>query len=248
MNTYAPLNQVINNGGQKNLLGKSPSKQARFIFEDLKDYMAKGLLPVHSKLNLQVLKKKYAVSTGVVHAAIANLLDSRFAYKGRTGVFVAGLSLEELREILNLRFTLEKEAIKTAIAYGHDEWESHIVSVCHRLVRLEEKIVLQNLDGDIEWLKAWSSLYQDFHLALSSCAKLDVSVIFIGILYSQCEKYFLHSLLGHDLSLKNFSGHHEALKNAVLVRDVKLTEKLLSEHLEKIYQVVKGCIDTRYLN
>jgi len=248
MNTYAPLNQVINIGVESELFGKSPSTQVNFICENLKDYMAKGLLPVNSKLNLQTLKKKYAVSTGVIQTAIANLIDSRYAYKGSKGIFVAGLSREELREILNLRLILEKEAIKVAIENGDDDWESDIVRICYRLSKVEDKILSDGVDSDIHFLKEWNGLYKDFHLKLSLSSKLDISVKFIEILYGQSEKYFLASLLRHELSLKDISGHHESLKNAVLARDIKEASLILTNHLRKIYQVLEGYIDVGHLN
>ena len=248
MNTYAPLNQVINIVVESELFGKSPSTQANLICENLKDYMAKGLLPVNSKLNLQALKKKYAVSTGVIQTAIANLIDSRYAYKGSKGIFVAGLSCEELREILNLRLILEKEAIKVAIENGDDNWESDIVRVCYRLSKLEDKILAEELDSDIHSLKEWSSLYKDFHLRISLSSKLNLSMRFIETLYGQCEKYFLSGLLRRELSLKDISGHHENLKNAVLGRNVKWASLILSDHVEKIYQILENSIDARYLN
>ncbi len=248
MDTYAPLNQVIKVSVEKELFGKSPSTQASFIVENLKSYMAKGLLPVDSKLNIQLLKKKYSVSTGVIQAVIENLIETRYAYKGSKGIFVAGLSLEELREILNLRMLLEKEALKIAMKDGDDDWESSIVQVCHRLAKLESKIISENLEGNAEILKEWSGLYKDFHLRLSLSSKLNISVQFIGALYDQCEKYFLSSLLRHELSLKDISGHHEALKDAVLARDVKKASSILSHHAEKLYQILEGYIGARHLN
>jgi GntR family transcriptional regulator, carbon starvation induced regulator len=248
MNTYAPLNQVIKVSVEKELFGKSPSTQANFIVENLKNYMAKGLLPVNSKLNIQLLKKKYAVSTGVIQTAVANLIDARYAYRGSKGIFVAGLSLEELQEILSLRLILEKEALKVSIENGDDDWESSIVQACYSLAKLEEKIISERLDGDINILKEWSNLYKDFHLRLSLSSKSNISVQFITALYDQCEKYFISSLLRHDLSLKDISGHHEALKDAVLARDIKVATSILSNHAEKLYQGIEACIGVRHLN
>lgn len=45
-----------------------------------------------------MLKKKYSVSSGVIQAAVANLINNRYAYKISNRVFVAGLSLDELNE------------------------------------------------------------------------------------------------------------------------------------------------------
>lgn len=221
MDTYAPLNQVINVTIDKELFGKSPSTQVNYILENMKSYMAKGLLPVNSKLNIQLLKKKYAVSTGVIQAVVSNLIETRYVYKVSKGVFVAGLSLEELREILNLRLLLEKEALKVAMESGDDDWESSIVQVCHRLAKLETQIILENLEADADILKAWSSLYKDFHLKLALSSKLNISVQFISALYDQCEKYFLSCLLRRQLTLRDISGHHESLKDAVLARNIK---------------------------
>jgi GntR family carbon starvation induced transcriptional regulator len=248
MDIYAPLNQVIKVDIKNELLGRSPSTQASFIVENLKNYMAKGLLPVNSKLNIQHLKKKYAVSTGVIQTAIKNLIETRYAYRASRGIFVAGLSLEELRELLSLRLLLEKEVLKLAIEDGDDYWESSIVEACHSLAKFEVKIISENLEGNVNILNEWSSFYKDFHLRLSLSSKSKISVEFIAALYDQCDKYFISSLLRHDLSLKDISGHHEALKDAVLARDIKVATSILSSHTEKLYQAIKSCISKRHLN
>lgn len=249
METYAPIDQVVNICIHNELLGKKPLAQANFICQNLKEYMVRGLLPVDSKLNFQVLKRKYAVSTGVIQTAITKLIDTRYAYKDSKGVFVAGLSMEEFREILNLRLILEKESIKVAIEQGDDHWESNIIVAFHQLTKLEKKFFIKSSDTiDFQLLKEWISLYRDFNLSLSLSPKFDLSSSFIKILYGQCEKYFLSSLLRHELSLKDISGHHEKLKNAVIARNFTDAELILTHHVQKIYQVLEKHIDTRNLN
>jgi DNA-binding GntR family transcriptional regulator len=248
METYAPLNNLINTNVQQELFGKSPSLQVNFICDNLKTYMAKGLLPVHSKLNIQVLKKKYSVSTGVIQTAVANLIDSRYAYKVSKGIFVAGLSLDELREILNLRLILEREGINVAFENGDDDWECNIIKVCHSISKLEKKILSDGHECDAQLLKEWSFLYKDFHLRLFLTPNLDISVSLIETLYNQCEKYFLSSLLRHEITLKDISGHHNDLKNAVLTRNSEEAFLIISNHVNKIYKNLENFIHLRSLN
>jgi DNA-binding GntR family transcriptional regulator len=248
MKIYAPLNNLINASAQQELLGKSPSVQVNYICDNLKNFMVKGLLPVNSKLNIQVLKKKYSVSTGVIQAAVANLINNRYAYKVSNGVFVAGLSLDELHEILNLRLILEKRAVNITFLAGGDEWESEIISACHRLSKLEKNMTSGCEEWDIGPLKEWSNSYKNFHLLFFSSSKLNLSAGLIKNLYEQCDKYFLSSLLRHELSLKDISGHHEMLRNAVIARNVKDAELILTDHVQKIYQVHKKNIDAINLN
>jgi len=248
METYAPLNNLINTNVQRELFGKSPSLQVNFIYDNLKTFVANGLLPVHSKINIQVLKRKYSVSTGVIQTAISNLIDSRYVYKVSKGIFVAGLSLNELREILNLRLILEKEGISVAFKNGDDDWECNIVKVCHSISKLEGKILSDGPECDPQLLKKWCFLYKDFHLKLFLTPNLDISVSLIDTLYNQCEKYFISCLLRHEISLKDISGHHIDLKNAVLTRDAERAFLILSNHVGKIYNNLERFIHSRSLN
>jgi DNA-binding GntR family transcriptional regulator len=248
MGTYAPLINIINANVQHELFGKPPSIQVNFIYDNLKTFIAQGLLPVHSKLNIQVLKKEYSVSTGVIQTAIANLIDSRYAYKVSKGVFISDLSMNELREILNLRLILEKNAIKVAFKNGDDEWECNIIRICHSISKLENKILSDGTENYLQLLKNWSILNNDFHLRLFLTSNLDISVSLIDTLYKQCDKYFLSGLLSYEISLSDISGHHVDLKNAVLARNVEEAGLILSSHVKKISNNFENFLHARSLN
>jgi DNA-binding FadR family transcriptional regulator len=113
---------------------------------------------------------------------------------------------------------------------------------------LEKKILSEGPDYDSQLLKKWCFLYKDFHLKLFSAPNLDISVCLIDTLHSQCEKYFLSSLLRHEISLKDISGHHIDLKNAVLTRDAEKAFLILSNHVEIIYKNLENFVYPISLN
>lgn len=95
---------------------KKPVSVLEFSYEELKKRILSGAYPPGSKIVIQEVSDSLQVSRTPVVSAINRLLAEGYVEKtAQNGFFVKGLSIKDIRNILELRIMIELYTVKAAI-------------------------------------------------------------------------------------------------------------------------------------
>jgi GntR family transcriptional regulator, carbon starvation induced regulator len=125
-----------------------------------------GRLRPGQKLKLEDLKESYGVSVSTLREILSRLTAEDFVLaEGRRGFEVAAVSVENLKELAELRLLLEAHAMEVSFANADVEWEGRVVSAHHKLASTERL-----MESQIGELDQWKRYDSEFHQALISRA------------------------------------------------------------------------------
>src|SRR5271170_7134098 len=124
-----------------------------------------GVLPPAAKLKLEKLSKAYGVSVNTLRETLSRLAaDGLVVAEGQKGFAVLPVSIEDLREITEMRQLLECHALKQSIAAADLDWEARVVGAHHKLSKVEGLV-----EAEPEtYGEPWERANQEFHEALVS--------------------------------------------------------------------------------
>jgi DNA-binding GntR family transcriptional regulator len=171
------------------------------------------------------MKEDYGVSVSTLREILNRLASEGFVVaEGQRGFEVAPVSIQNLRELAQLRILLEHHAMTESFRAGDMEWEGRVVSAHHKLAATERAILSEGDDPELR--KRYDS---EFHQALiSSCGSRELmqthSVVF--------DKYFRYALQYRGSATIE---QHRALLECALKRDVEAAKSILTDH-------INGCV------
>src|SRR3954468_18033952 len=184
-----------------------------------------GVLTPSGRLKLDSMKEDYGVSVSTLREILNRLASEGFVVaEGQRGFEVAPVSIQNLRELAQLRILLEHHAMTASFREGDMEWEGRVVSAHHKLAATERAILTEGDDAEIR--KRYDG---EFHQALiSSCGSRELmkthEIVF--------DKYFRYALRYRGAETIN---QHKALLDCALKRDIKSAKAVLPEH-------INGCV------
>ena len=122
-----------------------------------------GALQPSSKLKLEKLSKTYGASVNTLRESLSRLAaDGLVVVEGQKGFAVLPVSMQDLREITEMRQMLECHALRQSIANADLDWEARLVGAYHKLSKVEALVEAEpELYGD-----AWERYNLEFHEAL----------------------------------------------------------------------------------
>jgi DNA-binding GntR family transcriptional regulator len=185
------------------------------------------------------LRNRYEVGAGTLREALALLVADSLVYtEGQKGFTVCPVSLDDFSDITRLRVMFETQALSQSIENGNDAWEANIISSYHQLSLSENKFEdkLARIDQTI--FEEWEERNEKFHTALISACQSPWLLQFISILYHHSERYRRIGLRHTRRKNRDIHAEHEALKNAVLNRNIKLSTDILSRHITMTYDII----------
>jgi DNA-binding GntR family transcriptional regulator len=140
--------------------------------------------------------------------------------EGQRGFEVAAVSIQNLRELAQLRILLEHHAMTESFRAGDMEWEGRVVSAHHKLAATERTI--QTAGDDPELRRRYDS---EFHQALiSSCGSRELMHTHATVF----DKYFRYALVYRGSATV---AQHKALLDCALKRDAEGAKAILTEHI-----------------
>ncbi|MES1149656.1 MAG: FCD domain-containing protein [Bradyrhizobium guangdongense] len=184
-----------------------------------------GVLTPSVRLKLDAMKEDYGVSISTLREILNRLASEGFVVaEGQRGFEVAPVSIQNLRELADLRILLEHHAMTESFRAGDVEWEARVVSAHHKLAATERTIRTEGDDPELR--KRYDG---EFHQALiSSCGSRELmhahAVVF--------DKYFRYALRYRGSETVN---QHKALLDCALTRDITRARGVLTEH-------INGCV------
>jgi DNA-binding GntR family transcriptional regulator len=186
-----------------------------------------GTLLPGQKLRLEKVSESYGTSISTLRELLNRMCAEGFIVaEGQRGFEVAPVSIQNLRELAQLRILLEHHAMTESFRAGDVEWEGRVVSAHHKLAATE-RVILSEGDDDPEVRKRYDS---EFHQALiSSCGSRELmtthSIVF--------DKYFRYALRYRGRATAE---QHQALLECALKRDAEAAKKILTDH-------INGCVE-----
>ncbi|HYD68576.1 FCD domain-containing protein [Azospirillum sp.] len=205
-----------------------------FAYGRLRREILCGHLEPGSRLRVEQLKTEYQVGSSTLREALSLLVaDALVTSEGQKGFRVAPISLEDLRDVTEMRKLLETRALKEAIALGDDNWEAGVVAAYHRLTRVEERLG----DGPEPVAEEWEERNRAFHEALIAACPSKWLRHFRSILYHQSERYRRLALTARAMP-RDVHAEHQGIMEAVLARDVETATRLTEEHIDRTLAAV----------
>ena len=202
------------------------------VYGDLKHGIVRGHLRPRAKLRVEELRARYQVSSSTIREALLLLVaDALVTSEGQRGFRVAPVSLDDFREITNLRKMMETSALRESIALGDDNWESGVVAAFHKLSLIDTRRMRKSEDVAREW----NERNHAFHEALIAASKSNWVRHFRRILYHSSERYRALSLA--ILNVRPGVGQeHKGIMDAALARDADLACRLTEAHIERNFE------------
>ena len=183
-----------------------------------------GKLSPAQKLRLEALREDYRVSVSTLREILNRLASDGFVVaEGRKGFEVAPVSIDNLRELAELRLLLESHAMEKSFARADMEWEGRVVSAHHKLASTERR--MQSQIGEPE---QWKRYDGEFHAALiSNCG----SRVIMEAHATTFDKYFRYQMVAFAYRGEEPARQHRALLDCALKRDAARAKLVLTEHI-----------------
>ena len=193
----------------------------------LRDGILSGSLMPNSRLRLEELCTRYGVSLSPVREALLRLTgEGLVVSEDQRGFRVAETSVAHLDEVTRLRAHVEPFALRRSIECGDLAWEENLVSMFHRLTRIEQR------DGFVPFLHEWERTHRDFHLSLIAGCGMPMLINFCATLHDQSDRY-RRLFLKTRPPQRNVANEHAAIMKATLDRDADTACGLLRAHSER---------------
>jgi DNA-binding GntR family transcriptional regulator len=138
---------------------------------------------------------------------------------------VAPASIEDIRDISDVRTNVECLAFRQSIERGDDQWQADVVAAHYRLNLLVERNAIEPVDEEV-----WEARHREFHLALLQACGSRWLLQIVSLLTDQFDRYRRLSVES-SLSGKPVSLEHQRIVDAALKRDVELAVRLLKDHI-----------------
>lgn len=197
------------------------------------DILACRLVP-GQKLIIADLCATMGFSLGAVREALSRLTSEGLVEsEPRKGFRVAPITDEDLRDITNVRATIESLCLENAIQNGDLKWETGIVSTLFELSRLEFK----DPNDPARVSEQWAETHQRFHEALVAACDSPWLLRLRGILFVQSERYRRVSV-PLDRAGRDLHSEHKAIADAAIARDAAKACAEMRTHLEKTTRIL----------
>lgn len=191
------------------------------------DIVLGRLRPGH-KLKLDGLKESYGVSVSTLREILSRLASEGLVLaEGRRGFEVAPVSVDNLKELAELRLLLENHAMEASFARADMEWEGRVVSAHHKLAATE-RLMSSNIGEPEQWKRYDSEFHREL---ISNCG----SQVLMDTYAAVFDKYFRYQMIALNYRGEEPARQHQDLLDCALARDAVRAKSVLVEH-------VTGCV------
>jgi len=226
-------------GDEIELHAKAGKTLVEGAYETLRREILEGAFEPGAKLRTEELRARYNISGSTMREALTRLLgEALVTSEGQRGFRVAPASLEDFRDLTEVRKLIETEALRQAITLGDEAWESQIVATFYRLSKVEERLAEDpsNAIGEFE------ERNREFHRALIAACPSRWLHHFIGLLFQQSERYRRMSVAKRNIP-RDVHAEHKAIFDATIARDVDLACKLTADHIDRTLTVLRAALE-----
>lgn len=228
----APMAEIISVEARRQALHdarKAARTLVEFAYEAIRRDILTGVLAPGQKLRVEVLKDEYGVGSSTLREALSLLIaDALVTSEGQRGFRVSPISVDDIRDIADMRKLLESKALRESIERGDDTWEGGVVAAFHTLSRVEERLHEdpRGLSGE------WEDRNSAFHNALIAACPSRRLRHFRDLLYHQSERYRRIALVDRTVP-RDVHEEHKAIMTAALARDADAACRLIEVHIDR---------------
>lgn len=185
-----------------------------------------GRLAPGQKLKLDRLRDAYGASISTLREILNRLSsESLVIAEGQRGFEVAPVSVENLKQIAELRLLLESHALVLSFAAGDMEWEGRVVAAHHKLATLEQRMQ----GGDRSQTEVWKRYDWEFHQALiSACGSAVLMETHAGVF----DKYLRYQMIALSFRGEIAAEEHRILRECAISRDAEQARAVLIRHVQ----------------
>lgn len=225
--------------------GESSGKTAiESVYTTLRQGILEGTLEPECKLRVEELRQHFGVGSSTIREALSRLLvDKLVVSREQRGFQVAPVSLEDFREITELRILLETQAVREAVRKGDDAWEDRLVAAAHQLAKIEAR--LKDMGSDPEFAMAWEERNREFHDALVAACENSWLLRFRATVFAHSFRYRRISLKEKSIP-RDVRAEHQAIFEAAMARDEEAAARASEEHIRNsVVALEAGVADLR---
>lgn len=185
-----------------------------------------GRLAPAQRLRLDKLRQTYGASVSTLREILSRLSSEKLVVaEGQRGFEVSPVSVENLKEIAELRLLLENRALEDSFAAGDVEWEGRVVAAHHKLAAMERRMS----EGDRSQVDLWKRYDWEFHQALISACGSRVLMDTHAVIF---DKYLRYQMISLTFRGAIAADEHRQLLEAALKRDAKTAQDVLRRHVQ----------------
>jgi DNA-binding GntR family transcriptional regulator len=205
------------------------------VHEHIRADVLDGRWTPGEKLQPITLSELYETSTTVIREALTRLAGERFVrVEPNRGFFVPRLSLDQLRDITEVRCRNEGLALELAITRGDLTWESELIAAHYQLSHTQRR----GPDDPAHVAEAWSEAHRAFHTKLIEACNVPVLLNLARQLSDSTELYRRWAAPSPAAGSRNVEQEHREILEATVARDATAATKLLRKHYETTVDVV----------
>lgn len=199
-------------------------------YDQLRYDILHGLLRPGEKLGADSLRNRFNIGASPLREALNRLLtEGLVALEEQKGFRVAGISEEELRELVTARRWIDGAAVTECIARRDEAWEERLIVVLHRLSR-----AVREGTGSSEG--QWEERHKAFHMALVGGCGSRWIIRISEQLFDATERYRI--LASQHVPERDELAEHRRIVDACLAGQADRAVALLSDHYGKTYDII----------
>lgn len=205
------------------------------VLARLRDDILTGVLGPGDQLVQEALAERYGVSRVPLREALKTLeSEGQLVYYPHRGYFVVELSVDDLREVYQLRALLEDAALRAAVPALDDQDVQHIST-------LSEEIDQAAADGDVI---AMTDANRRFHFAMYDAAGMPRLSRLLRQLWEATDAYRAIYYQG-EANRHRVTDEHSAMVLALRARDIDRLVALHDEHRTHSVAAVEAQLNPR---
>jgi DNA-binding GntR family transcriptional regulator len=217
---------------------ESPTSLTHGAYAELRSQLLACRFAPGEKLKIDDLCRQFAVGSSAVREALSRLASEGFVVsEPQRGFRVAPLSVDALRDLTDVRCSIEALCLRGAIEKGGIEWQSQVVAALHRLSHTSLWVDKAARRYSDEYAKA----HEIFHEVLAAGCDSPWLLHLRTILFNHSERYrwFSGPLSKVDRDLDK---EHREIAEAALSRDSERAVALMNEHLQMTTRVILDAV------
>lgn len=200
------------------------------ISDSIREAILRGDLKVGDRLPLEEIASEFGVSRMPVREALIRLEKERLVvFHNRRGAQVAGITAEQVREITDLRSTLEIDALRRAAA----NYKASDFKEARSILALASKKDDTNELADLHWR---------FHHCLYAPSERPIQLELIDMLHANVGRFFRMEWRQAGLRT-NWINDHEAIVAALERGDIDKAVNMVENHMRSAADRVLQFID-----
>lgn len=200
-------------------------------YDRLRTEILHGDLAPGERLRVADLNTRFNLGLTPIREALMRLSSEGLVETlANRGARVRETTLDELRDLMETRRTIEALCLTQSMEKGTSSWEADILHSLHMLVRAP----LPVSNEDRKTAAEWERLHRRFHYCLVSACGSIWHLKFWNTLADHSERYRKLRLLNHKTlaaDVRNLNAEHEEIAEAVIARETERAISLMNTHL-----------------